>query len=334
MLGSMTSWACLLLGVAASAPADECDMTVLRIWDRAAHNAFTDLVRDGNEWLCVFREGTGHVSHDGKVRVLASPDGERWTSRALLTTPDANRPDLRDPKLAHTPDGKWMLTALAVNRKVARHRRQTFAWFSRDGRDWGRAVPIGEPGWWLWRVTWHDGVAWSVGYNRKWVRLFRSSDGRRFRTAYALDSVPESSSGYPNEATLRFAPDGRMLCLLRREGSPNTALLGIAPRPGGTWTWKDLGARLGGPEMLRLPDGRWIVAGRRYDGGTRTSLMWLDMREGRLREFARPPSGGDTSYPALVHHDGSLWMSYYSSHEGKAAIYFANLPLPAATPSD
>ena len=33
------------------------------------------------------------------------------------------------------------------------------------------------------------------------------------------------------------------------------------------------------------------------------------------------PSGGDTSYPGLVWHDGLLWVSYYSSHEGKAAIY-------------
>ena len=33
------------------------------------------------------------------------------------------------------------------------------------------------------------------------------------------------------------------------------------------------------------------------------------------------PSGGDTSYPGIVWHDGKLWMSYYSSHEGKARIY-------------
>jgi hypothetical protein len=39
------------------------------------------------------------------------------------------------------------------------------------------------------------------------------------------------------------------------------------------------------------------------------------------------PSGGDTSYPGMVWHDGLLWMSYYSSHEGKASIYLARIRL-------
>ena len=44
-------------------------------------------------------------------------------------------------------------------------------------------------------------------------------------------------------------------------------------------------------------------------------------------------SGGDTSFPELVWHDGLLWMSYYSSHEGKSAIYLAKVKLPLAAES-
>ena len=40
------------------------------------------------------------------------------------------------------------------------------------------------------------------------------------------------------------------------------------------------------------------------------------------------PSGGDTSYPGMVEHDGALWMSYYATHEGKSAIYLARLEVP------
>jgi hypothetical protein len=40
------------------------------------------------------------------------------------------------------------------------------------------------------------------------------------------------------------------------------------------------------------------------------------------------PSGGDTSYAGLVWHDGLLWMSYYSSHEGKTSIYLAKIKVP------
>jgi hypothetical protein len=40
------------------------------------------------------------------------------------------------------------------------------------------------------------------------------------------------------------------------------------------------------------------------------------------------PSGGDTSYPGLVYHKGIVYISYYSTHEGKTAIYFAKFKLP------
>jgi hypothetical protein len=34
------------------------------------------------------------------------------------------------------------------------------------------------------------------------------------------------------------------------------------------------------------------------------------------------PSDGDTSYAGLVRHEGLLWVSYYSSHEGKSGIVY------------
>jgi hypothetical protein len=39
------------------------------------------------------------------------------------------------------------------------------------------------------------------------------------------------------------------------------------------------------------------------------------------------PSSGDSSYPGMVWHQGLLWISYYSSHEGKTAIYLARVKL-------
>ena len=58
-----------------------------RIWDKAPHNAFTDLLRFNNRWYCVFREGKGHVSHDGALRVITSVDGDKWKSIALIKSP-------------------------------------------------------------------------------------------------------------------------------------------------------------------------------------------------------------------------------------------------------
>jgi len=336
------TWAALILAVSAtSVPAAAAESSapplkpqllgVHKIWDKAPHNAFTDLVRQGDEWLCVFREGSGHVSHDGKIRVIASPDGETWTSAALLATPEASLPDLRDPKISRTPDGRLMLVAGAANRRKGEARHRTFVWFSGDGRAWGDPTPIGDENVWVWRVTWHEGKAYAVGYGREGAervaRLYRSDDGRRFEKL-----VPRLfTEGYPNEATLRFLPDGRALCLLRRDGSPNTAQLGAAPPPYTEWTWKDLGVRVGGPNFLRLPDGRFVAVTRRYDGGVRTSVQGLDVAHGTLTECLRLPSGGDTSYAGLAWHEGVLWVSYYSSHKEKTSIYLARVRLPEAT---
>jgi hypothetical protein len=301
-----------------------------KIWDRARHNAFTDLIRFKGRWFCVFREGAGHVSHDGQARVLVSADGAKWASAAVLTTPSAAVPDLRDPKITTTPDGRLMLTTAGANRKGRPSRHQTYAWFSADGKKWGEPVAIGEPNFWLWRVTWHKGSAYGIGYGAgagagRFTRLYRSSDGRRFETL--VDRLFDK--GYPNETSLVFDKDGTCLCLLRRDGKPNTAMLGTARPPYTKWTWRDLGKRIGGPRMIRLPDGRLLAAGRRYEGGARTSLMWVDPAKATLREFLRLPSGGDTSYGGLVMHEGLLWVSYYSSHEGKTSIYLAKVKLPA-----
>ena len=41
------------------------------------------------------------------------------------------------------------------------------------------------------------------------------------------------------------------------------------------------------------------------------------------------PSGGDCSYPGMAWQDDILWVSYYSSHEGKTSIYLAKVKLPS-----
>ena len=50
-------------------------MDVRMIWDKAPHNAFTDLMRFKGQWYCAFREGKGHVCDEGKLRVIRSTDG-------------------------------------------------------------------------------------------------------------------------------------------------------------------------------------------------------------------------------------------------------------------
>src|SRR5437762_5761881 len=103
--------ACLaFVGIAplAALAADPEIVSVVKIWDRGKHNAFTDLIRWRDKWYCTFREADAHVGGDGKLRVLESMSGDKWESVALVPEDGI---DLRDPKLSITPDDRLMIVA-------------------------------------------------------------------------------------------------------------------------------------------------------------------------------------------------------------------------------
>lgn len=297
---------------------------VARIWEAGAHNAFTDLVRWRGRWYCTFREGDDHVGGDGRIRVLVSEDGDRWTSAALI---DEAGIDLRDPKFSVTPDDRLMIVAGGSiydgTRLLGRQPRVTF---SSDGTRWSTPQRVLDEGEWLWRVTWHAGRAYGVSYNApsdpaaEWVlTLVSSADGRSFERLTTL-AVP----GRPNETTLRVMPDGEMVALVRREGGNRRAWIGRSHPPYTHWSWHETAHQVGGPNFIRLPDGALWATGRSYPGGPRTVVARMTI-EGGYEPVLTLPSGGDTSYAGMVWHEGLLWVSYYASHEGRTAIYLARV---------
>lgn len=296
----------------------ECD----RIWSESPHNAFTSLIRWQDRWYCAFREGAGHVSRRGQLRIITSVDGREWQSAAVLTD---SVYDLRDANLSVTPDNKLMMVGGAQISKDGKLPTGTFAAFSDDGTKWSKPELVLPVGRWLWGVTWHNGTAWGVSYGTPADRgvnsLLKSTDGRHFGV-FVKDFFMNDS--YPTEARLRFGGDGKCYCLQRRDGQPNHAYLGSAGPPYKEWQWRGLDRFIGGPNLLELPEGRWVAAGRIFDGNKpQTALLELDIESARVVPVLDLPSGGDSSYPGLVWHDDRLWMSYYSSHEGKANIYLA-----------
>jgi hypothetical protein len=298
---------------------------VTKIWNHAPHNAFTDLVRFKGQWYCAFREGDAHVSPDGKLRVIRSADGSEWESAGLLDHPIY---DLRDACLSKTPDGRLMLLGGAQLVRNGQHPTGTVVSFSDDGQTWTTpelVLPLPQ---WLWRVTWHKGTAYGMSYGgengKKHYALQTTVDGLKYEPI-AFDAPPPHGGGWLTEARIRFDDDGTAYCLQRRDGAENSALLGIAEPPYRSWQWKDLGVYFGGPNFIKTPDGHWIGAGRIIDDTHHTDVTWIDLENGKMTSLARLPSGGDCSYPGMVWHDGLLWLSYYSSHEGKTNIYLAKV---------
>ncbi len=118
------------------------------------------------------------------------------------------------------------------------------------------------------------------------------------------------------------------------------AWVGRSTAPFTQWNWSEAEYQVGGPNFIQIPDGRsWIAGGRRYPGGAKMYLATLNVdaigakpREGEgrtelYRQRLELPSSGDCSYPGLVWFENQLWVSYYSSHEGKSSIYLARVDL-------
>ena len=301
-------------------------LEVKRIWDQSPHNAFTDLIRHKSQWYCAFREGETHVSDDGELRVIRSADGETWESVALMEWEGG---DIRDAKLSITPTGMLMLNgAVRFHVPLNGHNHQSLTWLSADGEQWEGpfACPTGL-GTWRWSATWHDGMGYSFGYSGKDKAgcLYGTRDGKTWEVI--RDSVFPHVDTYPNESSLVFDKNDQAYCLLRRDEGSASALLGISNPPYREWKWKDLGVRVGGPKIMQVADGRFFAAVRLYDGEARTSLCLVDPVKGSLTECLKLPSGGDTSYAGMVEYGGNLWISYYSSHEEKTAIYLARVSI-------
>lgn len=320
-------------------------LEVTKIWDAGKHNAFTDLIRYQDKWFCTFRESTAHVGGDGGIRVIVSRDGKQWESAAYITE-DAI--DLRDPKFSITPDGRLMIVAggSVYNGGKVLLGRQPRVLFSENGRDWTKPKRILGEGDWLWRVTWHKGEAWGISYIPQarvqpdaksaankgdeikpgpadWkLKLVKSHDGENYEIVTYLD-VP----GFANESTVRFLADDTIIAFVRRESGNRHGWIGTSRPPYKEWKWNETEHRLGGPNIIVLDDGV-IWAGSRDHRSREPRTAIGRMTELKYVPEIVLPSSGDNSYPGLVMYKNELWVSYYSSHEGKSSIYLARLQLP------
>jgi hypothetical protein len=310
-----------------------------KIWDKAPHNAFTDLVRYKSHFYCAFREGINHRPDNenqlGKVRILRSKDGKKWDSVALF---EIEEYDLRDPKLSVTPDKKLIvLMGGSKYYKKLRTGAISYVSFSKNGSDFTAPEMVnieeGEKSKydWIWRLTWHNGIGYAVLYqdpnlNQIYItKLVKTTDGINYDVVSSLNIKNK-----PNEATIRFNKENKMLILLRRENLSN-GVLGYSEAPYTKWNWVELDFRLGGPNFEILEDGMLCLGTRLFDknlkGSNHKTSIMLVGNDGAVKNSYELNSDGDTGYPGLLKYNKQLWISYYSSHEGKASIYIAKIKL-------
>ena len=281
----------------------------------------------------------------GKVRIIVSDDGEKWTSAALLAEEGI---DLRDAKLSVMPDGRLMcMMGGAIwsrdgkniwDGKSGALTRSPRVAFSEDGKNWTSPKKVLAEDHWLWRVTWKDGRGWSMsklgeGWNPRRLMLYTTTDGLDWQ--WVTEPILPDDAWNGSETTLRFLPDDTMVALTRPEW------IGTSRPPYYEWKWTRIRPKpdnpryrtgmIGGPNFVCLPDGSLWASARYY--GSKKKTVLARMTTTSFTPVLELPSGGDNSYTGMVYNedDGLLWMSYYSSHEGKTCIYLAKIRIPLKT---
>ncbi len=297
------------------------------VWDGSLnglpYNAFTDLIYFQNQFFCCFRESIHPQQGDnGKIRILASKDSFTWKSVADLSL---NGYDLRDPKLSITPGGRLLLNLGATlwTNDWKTETLNSAVSFSNDGINWGPVQVLPYTGQWLWRVTWNQNIAYAMAYSFAQpsgfqMQLMSSPDGILYSTINQF-TIP----GNPTEATIRFLPDNTMVGLVRT--SPG--VIGVSPPPYTQWTWYQTTAELGGPDFLILNNGEMWASSRGFKGQKEKCVL-ASMSQDSYQPVITLPSKGDSGYTGMVEKDGKLYVSYYTSEIGKAAIYLATVQLP------
>src|SRR5690606_34238668 len=164
---------------------------------------------------------------------------QNWESIALLAEEHV---DLRDPKLSLAPDGRVMINCGAsyYHGKDRLKVESRVAFSDTSGENFSAPVRVELPkaivtgSDWLWRITWHEGVAWGAVQQvppgkARLLQLVKSTDGVHYEH---VCQVPVDA---PSETTLRFTGEGTLLAMIRGEGNPKIGSLGRAKAPYTAW---------------------------------------------------------------------------------------------------
>ena len=274
--------------------------------------------------------------------MLESANGQNWTPVAILS--DAGG-DLRDPKITVTPSNQLMIISGDVT-QTAPYVVQSVAWFSSNGTNWGNENPTGVSDTWIWRTVWHDGVGYGIGYgpnntdptggSEQTTWLSTTTNGLNYSAALQLSPTGQMA----DEAGLTFLPNGTGVMVTRRDAEATSSIgISTAASDYTKWTFTNGNLQLESPNLLTLPDGRIVAAGRMYaqynPDVAYTGLAWVDPTTGTLTPFLKFANtyGTDTGYPGLYWYNNQLMVSYYSSNPtGPGAdIFVAQVTIPVAS---
>lgn len=296
-------------------------INVRKVYDDGRHNAFTALVRwKGAFWLS-FRNAESHGYGEADLIVLRSSDGVDWKEVHRLNA----LPDDRDPQFLATEDRLFLYDMALKGPDLT-----TFVAWTGDGKTWSNPQPVYEPRFGLWKPCVHDGRFLASAH-----RKAEGKDAARIRESHLITSTDGlkwekislvSGGNYESETTIFPGPDNKITAFLRIKYSVPGFILEASP-PYTEWTRRPAGIHLSGHSVHTFRGTTYLFSRTMNEKGGDTGTMIYTYAQGKPTPYCKLPSGGDCSYAEAVEVGDKMLVSYYSSHEGRANVYLADVPL-------
>ncbi|MBC8289144.1 MAG: hypothetical protein H8E37_02405 [Planctomycetes bacterium] len=115
-------------------------------------------------------------------------------------------------------------------------------------------------------------------------------------------------------------------CLTSR--NRQTGFVGTSKAPFYDWEWRKCATIFSRPNLIRLPDGRFIATVALTGEKNTTAVCWFDPKAGTLTKAAELSSTYAATYSGLALDGGHLWVSHYGKKDGKMGIYLSQFKLP------
>ena len=296
--------------------------------DICKHNENTDLTVFHGDIYLVHRTAESQMLGPNSSLNIYRYDAGTFT--LLKRVPAPSDRDIRDPHFYVVGDELRIKALARLPSTLIRDAGTDTAplWVAAlDGStDWSE---LGPHGWSFWRLKQSPAGEWlTAAYQDgdQSVVLYRSADGVTF-TAGA--TIYGDSSQTPLETELTFMPSGRLLALVRTDGSDAEitgdadvrTVVCWADAPYASFSCPQTldGVRLDGPLTFFWHDRLFSIARKHLgaDGRKRTALYefggTLDGGPLTIREHGELPSAGDTSYAgAAPLPDGRVLATWYS----------------------
>jgi len=303
------------------------------------HNENTDLIAWRGAIYLVHRTAQSQVlGPNSSLRISRSDDGgAHFTLLSIIPAPMGDPllgdRDLRDPSFYIVGDELYLKALVRLPVTSARDAdvdTRSVLSHTKDGVTWTSFTDVSGGGWSFWRVKPGPSGYFSAAYEDgdKSVVLYSSSDGKIWNKGALIYGVAADT---PLETELTFLPSGRLLALVRMDGTDDE-LAGQAGRLRTKVCWAQppyehfdcpqelTGQRLDGPVSFFWKERLFVVARKHLptDDLKRTALFELGgTLEGgplTIKEWGELPSAGDTSYAGVAPiGDTHVLCAWYST---------------------